>query len=118
MSTLPRQAQDRHRGSKNRNIVLSQAAYWATAIPKFMAESRRSLQSPAAVKATRLPRQIKVVTPLTAEETREEHARSEAAIAEVEASAGVKNGVVFHLYLYKCHHVTKTGSGETFPRNS
>ena len=40
------------------------------------------------MKATRLPRQIKAVTPLTAEETREEHARSEAAIAEVEASAG------------------------------
>jgi hypothetical protein len=53
-----------------------------------MAESRQTLQSPAAVKATRLPRQIKAVTPLTAEETREEHARSEAAIAEVEASAG------------------------------
>eukprot|EP01046_Picozoa_sp_COSAG06_P098210 COSAG06_NODE_44311_length_364_cov_1.169811_1_plen_43_part_10 len=43
-----------------------------------MAESRQTLQSPAAVKATRLPRQIKAVTPLTAEETREEHARSEA----------------------------------------
>ena len=56
-----------------------QAAYWATAIPKFMSQNRRTLelQSPGAALAGDQKRMI-TATPLTAEQTREEHARSEA----------------------------------------
>eukprot|EP01052_Picozoa_sp_SAG31_P034569 SAG31_NODE_4059_length_3630_cov_2.094308_3_plen_287_part_00 len=63
-----------------------QAAYWASAIPKFMAQSRRTLGAGAAQQARR-PRQI-TATPLTLKETEAEHAASELAIAAVEASAG------------------------------
>ena len=67
-----------------------QAAYWAAAIPKFLSQSRSALQPAAAAAAavsTTARRQI-AATPLTPAETRDEHARSEAAIARVVASAG------------------------------